>query len=62
MAKAPNKVNKEAKDEQASTFSRSLLTDNREPIVLEGDDNNAHLPRFDLTPFAGNGSGLSHKS
>ena len=62
MVKKPNKQIEEPQEEQASTLSLSLLEDNREPIVLEGDSNNAFLPRFDLTPYSGKGSGLSHKS
>lgn len=63
MGKAPNetKVIAEKQEEQASTFPMSM-NDDREPIVQNGDQNNAFLPRFVLTPYAGLGSSLSHKA
>lgn len=39
-------------------FERKLMEDSREAIVEEGDENNAYLPRFILTPY---GSSLSIK-
>lgn len=31
------------------------MEDERKLDVLEGDSNNANLPRFDIKPFVGNG-------
>ena len=42
--------------------SQKFIEDERELIILEGDENNAKLPRYELTPFSGKGSGLLNKS
>jgi len=41
---------------------KKFIEDERELIVLEGDAANAMLPRFELLPFSGRGSGLVNKS
>lgn len=41
---------------------KKFIEDKRELIVLDGDENNAMLPRFELLPFSGKGSGLVNKS
>jgi len=47
-------------DESNPMFIR-FIKDDREPIVQEGDENTAFLPRFVLSPFRGPGSGLMKK-
>ena len=38
-----------------------FIEDDRKPIVEEGDENTAFLPRFVLSPFRGLSSGLRRK-
>jgi hypothetical protein len=47
-------------DESNPMFIR-FIKDDREPIVQEGDEYTAGLPRFVLNPFRGLSSGLSKK-
>jgi hypothetical protein len=44
------------------SVEKKLIEDETELIVLEGDAANAMLPRFELLPFSGRGSGLLNKS
>jgi len=59
MNKDDDKVDRTL-DESNPMFIR-FIKDDREPIVQEGDENTAFLPRFVLSPFRGPGSGLMKK-
>lgn len=58
MKEAEKKITRE----EEIRLEHLIMDDKREPIVLEGDQNNAFLPRFKLEPYSGIASGLSHKS
>jgi len=56
------KTKSKDKNDNSKEDKASCLTDDkREPIVIEGDENNAYLPRFILMPAQGASSGLSKK-
>jgi hypothetical protein len=56
------KTKSKDKNDNSKEDKASCLTDDkREPIVIEGDESNAYLPRFILMPAQGASSGLSKK-
>ena len=59
MNKDDDKVDRTL-DESNPMFIR-FVKDDRKPIIEEGDENTAGLPRFVLNPFRGLSSGLSKK-
>jgi len=64
MKKKIDKIEDEKKDrnldENNPMFVR-FISDDRTPIVEDGDENTAFLPRYVLSPFRGLSSGLEKK-
>jgi hypothetical protein len=50
--------NKDRTLEETNPMFVRFIKDDREPIVKEGDENTAGLPRYVLSPFRGLSSGL----
>lgn len=52
---------KDKVDEKKEDKESCLIDDKRKPEVISGDEKNAFLPRFIITPAQGTSSGLRKK-
>ncbi len=57
----PDPIDKDRTLDESNPMFIRFIEDDRKPIVEEGDENTAFLPRFVLSPFRGLSSGLRRK-
>lgn len=57
----PDPMDKDRTLDESNPMFIRFIEDDRKPIVEEGDENTAFLPRFVLSPFRGLSSGLRRK-